>query len=94
MGDRQRAHAGPGDDEAKGAAKHEEDEPFSDELSEQPPPAGTEGRTNRDLAATSLGADHQEAGEIRARDEQHQAHAGLQHPEGAPRRTDDFVQHR
>ena len=75
IGDRQGAHAGPGDDEAKSAAKHEEHEPFGDELSEQPPPARTEGPANGDLATTNLGADHQEVGEIRASDEQYQPHA-------------------
>ena len=61
---------------------------------EQPPPARTQRRTHRDLAAAGLGAAHQQAGEIHARDEQHQPYAGLQQPEGAPRRTDDLVQHR
>ena len=69
IGGRQRADRGPGDREAEGGAQPQEHEPFGDELREQPPPAGTESRPHGDFSAASFGADHQQVGEIRARDE-------------------------
>ena len=63
-----------GEQHADTGAEHAEDEAFRQELADEAPSPGADGEANRDLALTGRRARQQHAGDVRARDDQHETH--------------------
>ena len=61
------------------------------QLAGDPSRAGAERRAHRELLLPRLGADQQQVGDVRARDEQHHADRAHQHPQHALDVADEVV---
>ena len=69
---RQHAHQAPGEHEAERASCYREDGAFREQLSDDPQPAPTHCRPDRQLALSRHAARQQEARDVGARDQQHE----------------------
>ena len=87
-------HADAREHEAEHAADDRQQHALGHELAQQPAAAGAERGAHRELAMPRLGARQQQVGEVGARDQQHERHRRLQHPDGAAGAADDLLLHR
>ena len=67
---------------ADGATGRGEHDTLGHELTQQAPAARAERRADREFLLAGLGPCKQQVGEVRARDQQHEADRSLEHPEG------------
>src|SRR5205823_10992468 len=79
----QRPHAGAGEPQTQNATGSGHHRTFGHRLPEQPAAAGAESSAQYKLTAACTGASHYQVREIRADDEQHESHGGLQNPDRA-----------
>ena len=87
----QRAQAAKAQHRAERAAGEREHDPLGQELPQQPPAPGAERRADRELALPRLGAGEHQVRQVGARDEQHEPHRALQHPERRAEAADEVV---
>jgi len=78
---------GETDKPAKQAENHALDQQFSSD----PPRAGAERGTNRQLLLPGLGSDEEQIRHVRARDEEHHTDGAGQHPQHCPHVADEIV---
>ena len=72
------------------AADQREHQALGDELPEDAPAAGADRQAHRDLALSRGAADEQQAGDVRAHDQQHGANGDRDHAKGRAARGDDL----
>ena len=77
----ERAHAGRRDQRAECSASYAEDSAFRQALADQATPARTECGAHRELPFARGGASEQQARDVHARNEQHQADGGEEQPQ-------------
>ena len=65
--------ADSGEQDADDTARERQDDALDEQLAEQSPATGAEGRADRHLAASALGAGEQQARDVRTGNEQHEA---------------------
>ena len=75
---------------AEHAADQREQQALGDELPEDAPAAGADRQAHRDLALSGGAADEQQAGDVRAHDQQHGANGDRNHAKGRAARGDDL----
>ena len=84
--------AAPGRDEKpRHRADHRQQQAFRQQLADEPPAAGAERRPHRELALARGRACEQQVGDVRARDEQHEADGAQQQQQRGPRVFDDVA---
>ena len=86
--------ARPRQQQPQRAAPEREHAALGHELPQQPPAAGANRSAHGELAVSRLRASEEKVREVRARDQEHEADGGLQHPDRAARRADDILLHR
>src|SRR5437016_14671352 len=79
----QRPHASAGQPQTQNATRSGHHRTFGYRLPEQPAAAGAESSAQYKLTSACTGASHYQVREIRADDEQHESHGGLQNPDRA-----------
>ena len=91
VGGQQRAKSSEPERRAQHAADQRQHDAFGQKLTQQPPAAGAERRTNRELALPRLGAREHQVRQIGARDEQHEHDGPLQHPQRRSQAANQIV---
>ena len=89
---RQRVDGAPGDDQAHGATGQRQQHAFGEQLAADLPAAGAKRRPQRQLALARQRAGHRQAGDVGARDQQHQQRRADQHEQHRPRVSRQLAQ--
>ena len=85
------ADRGRRDERARRSARERQHQALGEELADDAQATGAERETNRDLALARKAAREREAGEVHARDEQHETHGPEQDERGAPQQGIDAL---
>ena len=80
-----------GEGEAEGQARPREDEALDEQLTEQAPGPGPDGRAHRHLALAPLGAREQQVGDVGARDQQQESDRAEQQQHRGADAAEDLV---
>ena len=88
------AETAPSEEYAQRAADQRQDEALDEELPDQLPAAGADRQPNRDFSVACRRSSEQEAGDIRAGDEQQERDSALQKQQRARKPADEFLLHR
>ena len=88
---RQHANAQPGKGETDDGSRHRHDEALDQHALHESAAAGAERRAHGGIALLHGGAREPQVRDVRARDEQHDAHSGKEHEHPQPRGAADEV---
>jgi hypothetical protein len=91
VGGEHRPQAGKAQGDAENPANEGEEYALGQELPEESEASGAEGRTNRKLLLSRLGARQQQVGKVRAGNQEHETHCPLQHPERGRNAADEIL---
>ena len=79
-----RIHRPDGDEHAGTGSEHGQQRGFREELPDEPSARGAERRTDSRISPPRRGLRHEQIGDVRAREQQQQAHGAEQHPHRVP----------